>query len=86
MAVTQEPATDPTGATQEPPIVDANDKIDAEQQLSIPLESPTTQASVTLASLQEEIKFLKSQIKDYQQEFIMARETYQKELNLHILT
>jgi len=28
VAVTQEPTTDPTGDTQEPPVVDANDKME----------------------------------------------------------
>jgi len=85
VAVTQEPATDPTGDTQEPPVVDANDQIDAEQRSLPPLEPAATQAPAILASLQEEIEFLKSQIKDYQQEIIMVKETYQNEFNLHIL-
>lgn len=85
VAVTQEPATDPTGNTQEPPIADANDQIDAEQRSIPPLEPTTTQALATLAFLQEEIEFLESQIKDYQQEIIMVKETYQNEFNLHIL-
>lgn len=85
VVVTQEPTTDPTNDRQEPLVLDANDKVDAEQHFSPPLEPATTEASVTLASLQEEIEFLKSQIKDYQQELTMARETYQKELNQHIL-
>ena len=66
VAVAQKPATDPIGDTQEPPVADGNDQMDAEQQSLPPLEPAVTQAPPTLASLQEEIEFLKSQIKDYQ--------------------
>lgn len=53
MADTQEATTDPIGDTKETPVVDANDKVDAKQQFSPPLEPATTEAPITLAFLQE---------------------------------
>ena len=53
------------GDTQEPSVADANDQTDAEQRSLPPLESAATQALATLATLHEEIEFLKSQIKNY---------------------
>lgn len=77
VAVTQEPATDLTGDTQEPPVENANDEASTEQRSSHPLEPATpTEGPVTLASLQEENEFLKSEIEAYKHELTMAREAY----------
>jgi len=65
VAATQELATTPTGDTQEPPVVGISDQMDAEKQSPPPLEPVVTQSQPTIASLQEEIEFLKSQTQDY---------------------
>lgn len=45
----------------------------------------STQSLVTLASLIQENEFLKLELEAYKQELIMAREAYDRELNLYTL-
>lgn len=45
----------------------------------------TTQSRVTLASILQENEFLKSELEVYKKELIMAREAYERELNLYTL-
>jgi len=71
-------------ATQEFPIEGGNEQIDEDQQWPSP-EPAVTQSQLTIAALQEEIEFLKQQVRDYQEEAERVREVYQSEYNLHIL-
>lgn len=79
-----------TVVTQEPPARDINDEASTKEPSSHPHElatetAITTKGPVTLASLQQENDFIKAKIQDYKQELIIAREAYEKELNLYTL-
>jgi hypothetical protein len=70
--------------TQEAPIVVQQPATTVHQQ-NIPTETSSIQGSHTMTSLLEENEFLKSEIEAYKAELAMAREAFEKELNLHTL-
>ena len=87
----QEPATgaqefisSPVDETQEPPTVVQEPATTVHQQ-NIPTEPISTQSSHTMTSLLEENEFLKSELEAYKTELTMAREAFERELNLHTL-
>jgi len=85
-----EPADDLADVTQKLPAEATNNGATTKQQPFHPLESATetvttTQSPVTLDSPLQENKFLKSELKVYKQELIVAREADERELNLYTL-
>jgi len=70
--------------TQEAPIVVQQPATTVHQQ-NIPAETTSIQGPHTMASLLQENEFLKSEIEAYKAELAMAREAFEKELNLHTL-
>ena len=90
-AKTQEPATvvqksytkhDNTG---KPAVAAPQEPVTTVDQQTTPVESTNTQGSHTMASLLEENEFLKSELEAYKKELIMAREAFDRELNLYML-
>lgn len=75
--VTQEPTTHSVTTTQELAM--------AETQEPTTETVTVTQSPVTLASLLQKNEFLKSELKAYKQELVIAREAYDKKLNLYTL-
>jgi hypothetical protein len=83
VAKTQESTTNFVAAPQEP----ATEAVIITQKPVTPLDTSMTdqQPEPTMASLLQENEFLRSELEAYKQELVMAKEAYDRELNLHTL-
>jgi hypothetical protein len=83
VAETQDSAPDFVAAPQEP----ATEVVTTTQKPVTPLDTPMTdqQPEPTMASLLQENEFLRSELEAYKQELVMAKEAYDRELNLYTL-
>ena len=90
-AETQEPATEVQESytkhdnTRKPVVAKTQEPTTAADQQSTLEKTTNTQGSPTMASLLEENEFLKSELEAYKKELIMAREAFDRELNLYML-
>ena len=101
VAETQEPVTCPVAEIQEPATLEqqSTKHDDSEKpavaetqapatighQQTTPTASTSAPEEHTMTSLLEENEFLKSELDAYRNELTMARDAYEKELNLHTL-
>jgi len=99
--VPQEPATYPVAETQEPAtevqnytkhddsgrsvVAETQEPTTLVHQQTTPIESTSAQGLHTMTSLLEENEFLKSELEAYKNELTMAREAFDRELNLYTL-
>jgi hypothetical protein len=83
VAETQESVVDFVAAPQEP----ATEAVTITQKPVTPLDTPMTdqQPEPTMASLLQENEFLRSELEAYKKELVMAKEAYDRELNLYTL-
>jgi hypothetical protein len=83
VAETQESAVDFVASPQEL----ATEVVIVTQKPVTPLDTPMTnqQPEPTMASLLQENEFLRSEMEAYKQEMVMAKEAYDRELNLYTL-
>jgi len=101
VTVPQEPVTSPVAETQEPAtevqnytkhddrgksvVVETQEPTTPVHQQTTPAESAGVQGIQTMTSLLEENEFLKSELEAYKKELTMAREAFERELNLYTL-
>jgi hypothetical protein len=83
VAETQESVVDFVSAQQEPD----TEAMTVTQKPVNPLDTPMIdqQTKPTMASVLQENEFLRSKLEAYKQELVMAKEAYDRELNLHTL-